>query len=238
MPLPKPPVPTYELTVPSTGKNIKYRPFLVKEEKILLISMESEDEKMIRDAVIDILKNCILTRGVKVEQLAMFDIEYIFLRIRSKSVGEKVEMNLLCKDDGETRVTYELDLEKVEVQFPEEHDKKIMLSETSGIVMKYPGFEQFLKTQILQKSPSTEEVFDIVIDSVHQIFEGDEVWESSTTSRKEIAEYIEGLVTSQFEKIQKFFVTMPKLSHTVTITNPNTGVESKYEIEGLVNFFA
>lgn len=238
MPLPKPPVPTYELTVPSTGKTIKYRPFLVKEEKVLLISMESEDEKMIRDAVIDILKNCILTRGVKVEQLAMFDIEYIFLRIRSKSVGEKVEMNLLCKDDNETRVTYELDLETVEVQFPEGHDKKIMLSETGGIVMKYPGFEQFLKTQILQKNPSTEEVFDIVIDSVHQVFEGDEVWESSTTSRKEIAEYVEGLTTAQFEKIQKFFVTMPKLSHTVTIKNPNTGEESKYEIEGLVNFFA
>jgi 6-pyruvoyl-tetrahydropterin synthase len=237
MPLPKPPVPTYELTVPSTNKVIKYRPFLVKEEKLLLISMESEDETMIRNAVIDILKNCILTRGFKVEQLSMFDVEYIFLKIRSKSVGERVEMKLLCKDDNETRVTYELDLEKVEVQFPEGHDKKIMLNENSGIVMKYPGFDQFIKTQILQKNPTTEEVFDIVIDSVDKIFEDEEVWESSTTSRKEIAEYVEGLTTAQFEKIQKFFVTMPKLSHTIKIKNPNTGVESEYEIEGLVNFF-
>ena len=199
--------------------------------------MESEDEKMIRDAVISILKGCILTRGCKVEELAMFDIEYIFLRIRSKAAGEKVEMKLTCKDDGTTKVTYELDIDKVEVQFPEKHNKKVMLTDNSGIIMKYPGFEQFLKTQILQKNPTTEEVFDIVIDSVHQIFEGDEVWESSATPRKEVADYIEGLTTKQFEKIQEFFVTMPKLSHQIVITNPNTGVESEYEIEGLTSFF-
>ena len=237
MPLPKPSVPTYELTVPSSKKTIKFRPFLVKEEKVLLIAMESEDEKMIRDSVISILKSCILTRGVKVEELAMFDIEYIFLRIRSKSSGEKIEMNLVCKDDNETRVKYELDIDTVEVQFPEGHDKKIILSENSGIIMKYPGFDQFLKTQILQKNPTTEEVFDIVIDSVHQIFEGEDVWESGTTPRKEIADYVEGLTTKQFQKIQEFFVTMPKLSHTIKVINPNTGVESVYEIEGLTNFF-
>jgi hypothetical protein len=236
MPLPKPPVPTYELTVPSTGKTIKYRPFLVKEEKVLLIAMESQDEKMIKGAVVDILRSCILSK-IKIEDLAIFDIEYIFLRIRSKAVGERVEMNLICKDDNETRVKYELDLESVEVQYPEGHDKKIMLSDTSGIVMKYPGFDQFLKTQILQKSPSTAEVFDIVIDSVHQIFDGEEVWEAGTTPRKEIADYVEGLTTKQFEKIQQFFLTMPKLSHMISVTNPNTGVESEYEIEGLVNFF-
>ena len=237
MPLPKPPVPTYELTVPSTGKTIKYRPFLVKEEKVLLIAMESQDDKLIKGAVVDILKSCILTKGVKIEELSIFDIEYIFLRIRSKAVGERVEMNFICKDDNETRVRYELDLDTIEVQYPEGHDKKIMLSDSSGIIMKYPGFDQFLKTQILQKNPTTEEVFDIVIDSVHQIFEGEEVWEAGTTPRKEIAEYVEGLTTKQFEKIQQFFVSMPKLSHTVTITNPNTEIESEYEIEGLVNFF-
>lgn len=236
MPLPKPPVPTYELTVPSTGKTIKYRPFLVKEEKVLLIAMESQDEKMIKGAVVDILKSCILSK-IKIEDLAIFDIEYIFLRIRSKAVGERVEMNMICKDDNETRVKYELDLETVEVQYPEGHDKKIMLSDSSGIVMKYPGFDQFLQTQILQKSPSTAEVFDIVIDSVHQIFEGEEVWEAGTTPRKEIVDYVDGLTAKQFEKIQQFFLTMPKLSHNITITNPNTGVESEYEIEGLVNFF-
>lgn len=237
MPLPQPPVPTYELTVPSTKKTIKFRPFLVKEEKVLLIAMESEDEKMIRDSVINILKSCILTRGVKVEELAMFDIEYIFLNIRAKSAGEKIEMNLICKDDNTTKVRYELDIDTVEVQFPEGHNKKIMLSENSGIIMKYPGFDQFLKTQILQKNPTTQEVFDIVIDCVHQIFDEDEVWESSTTPKKEIVNYIEGLTTKQFELIQNFFVTMPKLSHTIKITNPNTGVESEYEIEGLTNFF-
>lgn len=237
MPLPKPPVPTYELVVPSTGKTIKYRPFLVKEEKVLLIAMESQDEKMIKDAVIDILKSCILTRTIKIQDLSIFDIEYIFLRIRSKAVGEKVEMNLICKDDQETKVRYELDLETIEVQYPEGHDKKIMFSDTSGIIMKYPGFDQFINTQILQKSPTTSEVFDIIIDAVHQIFEGEEVWEQSTTPRKEIVEYIDGLTTKQFEKIQQFFLTMPKLSHTFTITNPNTGIDSEYEVEGLVNFF-
>ena len=237
MPLPKPPVPTYELEIPSTGKTIKYRPFLVKEEKVLLIAMESQDEKMIKDAVIDILKSCILTRTIKIQDLSIFDIEYIFLRIRSKAVGERVEMNLTCKDDQETKVRYELDLETIEVQYPEGHDKKIMLSDTSGIIMKYPGFDQFINTQILQKNPTTSEVFDIVIDSVHQIFEGEEVWEQSTTPRKEIVEYIEGLTTKQFEKIQQFFLTMPKLSHKFTITNPNTGIDSEYEVEGLVNFF-
>ena len=172
MPLPKPPVPTYELVVPSTGKPIKYRPFLVKEEKVLLIAMESQDEKMIKDAVIDILKSCILTKAIKIQDLSIFDIEYIFLRIRSKAVGERVEMNLTCKDDQETKVRYELDLETIEVQYPEGHDKKIMLSDTSGIIMKYPGFDQFINTQILQKNPTTSEVFDIVIDSVHQIMPG------------------------------------------------------------------
>jgi len=222
MPLPKPPVPTYELTIPSSGKKIQYRPFLVKEEKVLLIAMESEDTKQIKDAVVQILKNCILTRNVKLETLAMFDIEYIFLRIRSKSVGESVEMRLICKDDNETEVTYDLDLDAVEIQYPEGHDKKIALDETSGLIMKYPGYDQFVKTQILQKEPSTAEVFDIVIDSVDKIYNGEEVWDSSTTSRKEIAEYIEGLTTKQFEKIQQFFCYY---SQTCTHYQSN---ESKY----------
>lgn len=238
MALPKPPVPTYELIVPSTGKKLTYRPFLVKEEKVLLIAMESEDPDQIQNAILQILKSCILTRGVKFETLTMFDIEYIFLRVRAKAVGETVAMKFTCKDDGVTQVDYELNLEEVEVQFPEGHEKKIMLDDNSGIVMKYPGYEQFVKTQILQKEPSTAEVFDIVIDSVHQIFTEDEVYEADTTPRKEIEDYIEGLTTKQFEKIQKFFATMPKLAHTVKITNPNTGVESEYEIEGLVSFFA
>jgi len=238
MALPKPPVPTYDLIIPSSKKKIQIRPFLVKEEKILLIAMESQDTNQIKNAVVQILKSCILTRNIKLESLAMFDIEYIFLNIRSKSVGEEVKLNLTCKDDGQTEVEYTLNLDDVQVQFPEGHDNQILFDEKSGLVMKYPGYDQFVKTQILQKEPSTEEVFDIIIDAVDKIIDGEDVYDSSTSSRKEITEYIESLTTKQFEKIKEFFATMPKLAHTVKVTNPNTGVESVFEIEGLVNFFA
>jgi len=238
MSLPKPSVPTYELVVPSTKKTIKYRPFLVKEEKILLIAMESQDEKMIRDSVIQILKECILSKEVKIEQLAMFDVEYIFLKIRSKSVGEKIQMKFTCKDDGKTQVEYELDLEQVEVKFPKGHDSKINLTENGGLVMKYPGFEQFIKTQFLQKEQNTEEIFEIVVDCIEKIYDNNEVWESISLTKKDIMEYIENLTSKQFAKIQDFFVTMPLLSHTVKVINPNTKVESVYQIEGLSNFFA
>jgi len=237
MALPKPPVPTYELELPSTGKTIKYRPFLVKEEKLLLIATESGEDKQMRNAIIEILKACILTRGVKVDDLPMFDLEYIFLRIRAKSVGEIVEMMFTAKDDGETKLPYQLNLEDVECIKPEGHNRKIKLSDTSGLIMKYPSMEQFITSQILQKEQSTEEVFDEIINCVEQIYDGDEVWEAKTTSKKDIQEYLEGLTSKQFEAIQQFFATMPKVSHTFTIKNPNTEVESEYTIEGLTNFF-
>jgi hypothetical protein len=238
MALPKPPVPTYELELPSTGKTIKYRPFLVKEEKLLLIATETGEDKQIRDAIVDILKACVLTRGIKVEDLPMFDLEYIFLRVRAKSVGEIVEMMFTAKDDGETKLPYNLNLEEVECIKPEGHDKKVILTDTAGLIMKYPSMEQFVTSQILQKDQSTEEVFDEIINCVEQIYDGDEVWEAKTTPRKDIKEYLEGLTSKQFEAIQQFFSTMPKVSHTFTLTNPNTGVESEYTIEGLTNFFA
>jgi hypothetical protein len=237
MALPKPPVPTYELELPSTGKAIKYRPFLVKEEKLLLIATETGDDKAMRDAIVEILKACILTRGVKVEDLPMFDLEYVFLRIRSKSVGEVVEMIFTAKDDNDTKLPYKLNLEEVEVLKPEGHNKKVMLTDTAGLIMKYPSMEQFITSQILQKEQTTEEVFDEIINCVEQIFDGDEVWEAKTTTKKDIKEYLEGLTSKQFEAIQKFFSTMPKVSHTFTLTNPNTGVDSEYTIEGLTNFF-
>lgn len=237
MTLPKPPVPSYELDIPSTGKTIKYRPFLVKEEKLLLIATESGDDNQIKNAVVETLKSCILTKGIKVEDLPMFDLEYIFLRIRSKSVGEIVEMVFTAKDDGETQVPYDLNLEEVQVIKPEGHDKKVMLTDTAGIVMKYPGMNQFITSQILQKEQTTEEVFNEIVDCVEQIFDGDEVWEAKTTAKKDIKEYLDGLTSKQFEAIQKFFVTMPKVSHSFNLTNPNTGVESEYTIEGLTNFF-
>ena len=237
MALPKPPVPTYELELPSTGKTIKYRPFLVKEEKLLLIATETGDDKAIRDAVTDILKSCVVTRGVKIEDLPMFDLEYIFLRIRAKSVGEIVEMQFVAKDDNETKLPYNLNLEEVECIKPEVHNIKVMLTDSAGLIMKYPSMNQFITSQILQKEQSTEEVFLEVVGCVEQIFDGDEVWEAKTTPAKEIKDYLEGLTSKQFEKIQQFFATMPKVSHTFTLVNPITEVKSEYTIEGLTNFF-
>jgi len=237
MALPKPPVPTYELEVPSTGKTIKYRPFLVKEEKILLMAMESEDEKQIKDAVVNIIKECILTRGVKVDELASFDIEYLFLNIRAKSVGEDIQMKITCQDDNETQVDYVLNINDVKVVKEDEHSNKIMLDDNTGLVMKYPGMDQFIRTQIMLQNLNAEEVFDIIIDSVHQIISGDDVYETKTSSKKEVEEWIGALTSKQFEKVKDFFLTMPKLSHTFKVKNPNTGVESDYTIEGLVNFF-
>ena len=237
MSLPKPAVPVYELTVPSTEKAIKYRPFLVKEEKVLLLALESEDEKQILNAISNILKGCIQTRGVKIEELAIFDIEYIFLKIRSKSVGELVSMKVTCLDDNITTVDYELNLDEVEVQKPTGHHNKIDLGGGMGLVMKYPSINEFVSTQIIGKNLTADEVFDTVVSSVHQIYTTDEVYESKTTSKKEIAEFLDALTTKQFESIQSFFSTMPKLSHTFTVINPNTEVESEYTIEGLTNFF-
>ena len=237
MALPKPPVPTYELELPSNGKTIKYRPFLVSEEKILLMAMESEDEKQITNAVTDIVKACVMTRGVKIEELASFDIEYLFLNIRGKSVGEEVQMKITCNDDNETEVDYTLDLSTVEVQKDPSHTNKIMLDDSTGIVMRYPGLDQFIQTQIMMKSLNAEEVFNIIVNSVHQIFSGEDVYEAKTTPKKEIEEWLGGMTSKQFEKVKDFFATMPKLSHTFKITNPNTDVESEYTIEGLVNCF-
>lgn len=237
MTLPRPPVPTYELELPSNGKTIKYRPFLVSEEKVLLMAMESEDEKQITNAVKDIVKACVLTKGIKVEELASFDIEYLFLNIRGKSVGEEVTMKITCSDDNETEVEYVLDLSTVKVEKDPKHQSKIFLDDTTGIIMKYPGMDQFIQTQIMMKSLNAEEVFDIIVDSVHQIFSGEDVFEAKTTPKKEIEDWLGGMTSKQFEKVKDFFATMPKLSHTFKITNPSTGVESEYTIEGLVNFF-
>lgn len=237
MSLPKPPVPTYDLELPSTGKTIKYRPFLVKEEKILLMAMESDEEKQIKNAVTQIVKDCVLTRGIKVEDLPSFDIEYVFLNIRSKSVGEEVKMNITCTDDDETQVEYILDLNEVKVLKDSNHTNKIMLTDTSGIIMKYPGMDQFIQTQIMMKSLNAEAVFDIIVNCVEQIFVDDDVYESKTTSKKDIEEWLGGITSKQFEKVKDFFTTMPKLSHTFKVINPKTKVESEYTIEGLINFF-
>jgi hypothetical protein len=236
MALPTLDLPTYELEVPSTGKSIKYRPFLVKEEKVLLLALEGDDEKAIEVAVKNLLKGCITSR-IKLENLSTFDLEYIFLKIRAASVGEIVEMEVTCLDDNETKVKYNLDLNKVEVEFPEGHSNKIMLTEDAGLIMKYPGFDRFVQNSVSGTELSTDDIFDIIAESIDQIFQGEEVYDSSTTTKKEFREFVDSLTTQQFERVQEFFETAPKLSHSFSVRNPNTGIESTYTIEGLQNFF-
>jgi hypothetical protein len=235
MALPTMDLPTYELEIPSTKKKIKYRPFLVKEEKVLLLALESEDEKNIKDAVVGLLKACIQSR-VKVENLATFDLEYIFLNIRAVSVGEIVEMNVTCQDDDETQVRYNLNLTDVNVIFPEGHTNKIMLTDTTGVVMKYPSIDGFVQGQFSGAGKDFD-VIDAVAASIDQIFQGEDVYDESTTTKKEFVQFVESLTNEQLEKIQAFFETSPRLEHTFKVPNPNTGVESEYTLRGLQSFF-
>jgi hypothetical protein len=236
MALPQVALPTYELEIPSNGKKIKYRPFVVKEEKLLLLALESQDDKQIEEAVKNLLSGCIQSR-VKLEDLAIFDLEYIFLNIRAVSVGEVVEMLLTCEDDGETQVKYNLNLTDVQVSKPEGHSNKIMLSDTMGVIMKYPSFEEFVKVSIIGQSPTSDDVITIMANCVDQIFDGEDVYDSSTTSKKEFVEFIEGLTNKQFEDVQKFFEQAPVLKHEIKLKNPKTGVMNTFEISGLSNFF-
>ncbi len=238
MPLPKLNTPTYELTLPSSNRKVKYRPFLVKEEKILLIAMESEDEKEMQNAVKQILKNCILTRGISVDKLAVFDIEYLFLNIRGKSVGEDIKLNIVCPDDEVTEVEVSVNVEDVKIQKSDKHDPVIQLTDQVAIVMKYPSMEMFVKNNITGESQQkVDTIFDMTIDCISQVVEGEDVLEAKSFSKKEMLEFVETFDTQQFQKIQDFFETMPKLSHTIKVLNPKTNVESEVVIEGLSSFF-
>ena len=234
MALPTMDLPMYDLEVPSTKKKIKFRPFLVKEEKVLLLALESENEKSIRDAVFELLKACISTR-IKLENLATFDLEYIFLNIRAVSVGEVVPMNITCRDDNETQVKYNLNLTEAKVIFPEGHTNKIMLTDDLGVIMKYPTFDGFVEGQFTENKDM--DVIKVIAESIDQIFQGEEVYDESTTSKKEFVKFVESLTNKQLEKVQAFFETSPRLEHSFKITNPNTGVESEYVLRGLQAFF-
>jgi len=234
MALPTMDLPTYDLVIPSTKKKIKFRPFLVKEEKVLLMALETENEKSIRDAVFGLLKACISTR-IKLEDLATFDLEYIFLNIRAVSVGEVVPMNITCQDDNETQVQYNLNLTEAEVIFPEGHSNKIMLTDDLGVIMKYPTFDGFVEGQFGQSKDM--DVIKVIAESIDQIFQGEEVYDESTTTKKEFIQFVESLTNSQLEKIQEFFETSPRLEHSFKVTNPKTGVESEYVLRGLQAFF-
>tara|TARA_B100000131_G_scaffold267929_1_gene266441 strand:+ start:248 stop:973 length:726 start_codon:yes stop_codon:yes gene_type:complete len=241
MPLPKINTPTHELVLPSNGKKIKYRPFLVREEKILVMAMESEDMKQITTAIVDILNNCILTRGVKVEKLSTFDIEYLFLNVRSKSVGETVEVNVTCPDDGETQVQMEIDIDSIRVKKDKTHKSTVKLDDNLSMKLKYPSLNEFIESNFDASDTTRSEVtqsLDMIISCIDMIYNEEESWSATDSTKKELSEFIEQLNTKQFKEIEKFFATMPKLSHTIKVKNPNTKVESEVVLEGLASFFS
>ena len=239
MPLPKIATPTYELELPSTGQSIEYRPFLVKEEKVLVIALESEDNKQITGAIKAVLKSCVLTKGIKVEQLPTFDIEFLFLNIRGKSVGEELEVNIICPDDGETQVPVTINLDEIEVQKNENHTNKIKLDNSIMMEMKYPSLDQFIKSNFdFNEKNAMDQSFDLIAASIDKIYTEDEVWATADCTKKEVKEFLESMNSSQFKAIESFFETMPKLSHTINVTNPKTKVKSDVVLEGLASFFA
>lgn len=241
MPLPSISTPTYELVLPSSGKKIKYRPFLVKEEKILIIALESQDTKEITNAIKQVLKDCILTRGVKVEDLPTFDIEYIFLNVRGKSVGENIDLIITCYDDEETTVPVTVFIDEVQVQKDPEHSPDIKLDDSLTLRMRYPSLDQFIRNNFDfasdQDSDSIEKSFEIIADCVDMVYTEEDSWAASDCTKKELISFIESMNSSQFKKIEKFFETMPRLSHEIKVKNPKTGVVNEVTLEGLSSFF-
>ena len=239
MPLPKISTPTYELELPSTEQSVKYRPFLVKEEKLLVIALETEDVKQITNAIKTVIKNCILTKDIKVETLPTFDIEFLFLNIRGKSVGEQVDVNIICPDDNETNVSVSINLDDIKVQKNEDHTNKIKIDSKIMMEMKYPSLEQFIKNNFdFNNQNAMDQSFDLIASCIDKIYTEDEAWSTSDVTKKEVTEFLESMNSSQFKDIEKFFETMPKLSHKIQIKNPKTEVESEVILEGLASFFA
>ena len=240
MPLPKINTPTYDLTLPSTGKKIKYRPFLVREEKILIMAMESEDMSEITNSIVQILTDCILTENVKVETLSTFDIEYLFLNVRARSVGETVDVNITCPDDEETQVEMTIDIDSIKIQKTRGHKNIIKLDDNLSMKLRYPSLQQFIENNF-ETGENISEVgqsLSMITSCIDMIYNDEESWESSDYSKKELDEFVEQMNTKQFKQIEKFFTTMPKLSHKLMVKNPNTGVESEVVLEGLAAFFS
>ena len=240
MPLPKIATPSYELELPSTGQTITYRPFLVKEEKLLVIALESEDTKQITNAIKAVIRACVLTKGIKVETLPTFDIEYLFLNIRGKSVGEDLDVKLICPDDNETEVDITISLDDIQIQKPEGHSNQIKLDNNLMMELKYPSLNEFIKNNFdpndTSKNPM-DQSFDLIGSCINKIYNQDEVWGAADCSKKEINDFLDSMNSNQFKEVEKFFETMPKLSHTVKVKNPKTKVESDVVLEGLASFF-
>tara|TARA_B100001996_G_scaffold174504_1_gene133191 strand:- start:783 stop:1514 length:732 start_codon:yes stop_codon:yes gene_type:complete len=243
MPLPKVTAPIFEIKLLSTNKPVKFRPFLVKEEKVLLIALENGNEKDIATTIKEVLKACIVTRGVKIDELPSFDLEYLFLNIRGKSIGETVDLTVTCQDDNETKVPLSISLNEIKLHIPDGHSEIVDLGEGLLMKLKYPSLQQFIDSNFTMANIESggqriEKAFDAVADSIDQIYTNEESWAASDQTKKELIKFIEQLNSAQFQEIEKFFETMPKLQYKGTVVNPNTKVESEVVIEGLANFFA
>jgi len=227
--------------LPSTGKKIKYRPFLVREEKILIMAMESEDMNQITSAIIQIITDCILAKDIKVESLATFDIEYLFLNIRAKSVGETIEVNITCPDDGETQVEMSINIDDIKVKKTRGHKNIVKLDDDISMKLKYPSLNQFIENNFEVSQTNTGDIgqsLSMISSCIEMVYNQEESWEASDCTQKELSEFIEQMNTKQFKQIEKFFTTMPKLSHEIAVKNPETGVESEVLLEGLAAFFS
>ena len=237
MPLPTISTPTYELVLPSSNRKIKFRPFLVKEEKILILAMESQDTKQIANAVKNVITHCILTKGIKVEKLSTFDIEYLFLNIRAKSVGEVGKFQVICPEDKITLIPVEIDLTTVEVQVDDKHTNNVVLDESRklGIVMKYPTLK--LVPMGIDKEMNADKIFDLMVSCIDHIYEGDKIYPAKDSTKTELVEFFNNLNTDQFALIRKFFDEMPRLRHTLKVVNPKTKKESEVTFTGLQDFF-
>ena len=240
MPLPKISTPLYELVLPSNGKKVKYRPFLVKEEKILIMALESEDTKQITSAIKSVISDCISTRGIKVDKLPTFDIEYLFLNIRAKSVGETVEVNVTCPDDGRTQVQMEIDIDSIKVQKNPNHTNVIKLDDELSVQMNYPSLTQFIESNFETGTdkPQVDQSLEGIMNCINQVYNEEEAWDATECTKKELKDFVEQMNSKQFKMVEEFFETMPKLSHKVKVTNPETKVESEVVIEGLASFFS
>ena len=238
MALPKLNTPTYELELPSTGEKIKYRPFLVKEQKILMMAQEGKDDKELNNAMTGLVSDC--TFGtVDATNSPMFDVEYIFLRVRGKSIGEKVTLNLTCPDDEETQVPVTIDLDDIKVVKNDDHTNRIKLSDDLMMEMKYPSLDEFIKNNFdFADKNQMDQSFELIASCIDKIFSEDEVWATEDCTKKELNEFLEQMNSSQFKDIEKFFETMPKLSHKLKVKNPKTKKENEVVLEGLASFFA
>ena len=240
MPLPTIETPTYELKLPSSNKKIKYRPFLVKEEKILILALESKDQDEITNAVTDVLKKCILTKTVDIDSLPTFDIEYLFLNIRAKSIGEDIKMTVICPDDRETKVSVTVYVDEIKVIKPKDHTTDIVIDDKMTMRMKYPSLNQFVENNFdVKDDPEVmvDKTLKVVADCIDTVYTEEDAWEAKDYTPTERVKFIEQLNSKQYKKVEKFFSTMPKLSHTIEVINPNTKEKSSVVLEGLADFF-